>query len=116
MSCCTGGVASLQEVAEAGVIGSHPADGARSTQDMTKIRSFLENRIVVQRLVDYGVTPEQALAKAQGMSVQDLHRLASLIDRAAAGTDGGGGLIGLLGATLLIIVILKLLNKEVVIR
>ena len=115
MSCWMGVVASLQGVAEAGVIGSHVADRAGSPQDLEKVQSFLENKIVVQKLVDYGVKPELALAKVQGMSAQDLHRLASLTDRAAVGADGGG-LIGLLIAIILIIVILKLLNKEVVIR
>ena len=115
MSCWMGVVASLQGVAEAGVIGSRLADRAGSPQDLEKVQSLLENKIVVQKLVDYGVTPEQALAKVRGMSAQDLHRLASLTDRAAVGADGGG-LIGLLVVIILVIVILKLLNKEVVIR
>ena len=50
------------------------------------------------------------------MSEQDLHRLASLTDRAAAGTDGLGFLIGLAILIILIIVILKLMHKEVIIR
>lgn len=51
------------------------------------------------------------------MSTKDLHRLASLTDKAAAGTDSGIGLlIGLAILVILIIVILKLANKEVVVR
>ena len=57
------------------------------------------------------------MAKVQAMSAQDLHRLAALTDRAAAGTDSGLGiLIGLAILVILIIVIFKLMNKEVVIR
>jgi hypothetical protein len=116
MSCMMGAVASLQGLAEASVIGSHPADRAAGAQDMAKVQSFLENKIVAQKLVDYGVTPEQALAKVQGMTTQDLHRLASLTERAAVGADGSLGLIGLLVAIILIIVILRMTNTSVVVR
>jgi len=57
------------------------------------------------------------MAKAKAMSAQDLHRLASMTDRAAAGTDSGIGiLIGLAILIILIIVIFKLMNKEIVVR
>lgn len=116
MSCWMGTVASMQGLAEAGVIGSHLADKAAGAQDLAQVQSFLENKIVAQRLVDYGVTPEQALAKVQGMTPQDLHRLASLTERAAVGADGSFGLIGLLVAIILIIVILRMTNTSVVVR
>jgi len=116
MSCWMGAVAALQGVAEAGVIGSRVADGAAAPQDLAKVQSFLENKIVVQKLVDYGVAPEQALAKVQGMSAEDLHRLASLTERAAVGADGSIGLIGLLVVIILVIVILRMTNTSVVVR
>ena len=37
------------------------------------------------------------------MSAQELHRLASLTERAAVGADGGVGLIGLLIVILIIV-------------
>jgi hypothetical protein len=112
-----GVLGSIRGVAEAGVIAS-AIDGAGSrAEDMVKVQAFLENKLVVQKLVDYGVSPAEAMAKAQEMSAQDLHRLASLTDRAAAGTsDALGFLIGLAILVILIIVIFKLMNKEVVIR
>lgn len=62
-------------------------------------------------------TAEEAKAKVEAMGAQDLHRLASLTDRAAAGADDGLGLlIGLEILLILIIVILKLSHKEVVVR
>jgi len=108
---------SLRGVAEAGVIASHLAEAEARSEDLAKVQSFLENKIVIQKLVDYGVSPEEAKAKVEAMSAQDLHRLASLTDRAAAGTDDGLGLlIGLAILIILIIVILKLMHKEVIIR
>ena len=108
---------SLRGVAEAGVIASHLEEAENRPEDLAKVRSFLENKIVVQKLIDYGVSPEEAKAKVEAMSAQDLHRLASLTDRAAAGTDSGIGiLIGIAVLIILIIVILKLMNKEIIVR
>ena len=108
---------SLRGVAEAGLIASHLSETNARSEDMGKVQSFLENKIVVQNLVDYGVSPEEAKAKVEAMSTQDLHQLASLTDRVAAGTDSGIGiLIGIAVLIILIIVILKLMNKEVIIR
>jgi hypothetical protein len=57
------------------------------------------------------------MAKIRSMSDQDLHRLASLSDRAAAGADSGLGLaIGLAVLVILVLVILMLLNKKVIVR
>jgi hypothetical protein len=112
-----GVLGSVRGVAEAGVIASSIEDAGSRVEDMARVQSFLENKVVVQKLVDYGVSPAEAMAKVKAMSAQDLHRLASLTDRAAAGTsDALGVLIGLAILIILIIVILKLMNKEVIIR
>jgi len=117
MATWMGLLGSLRGVAEAGLIASHLSEAEARSENLAKVQSFLENKIVVQKLVDYGVSPEEAMAKVEAMSAQDLHRLASLTDRAAAGTDDGLGLlIGLAILVILIIVILKLMNKEVVVR
>ena len=112
-----GVLGSVRGVAEAGVIASSIEDAGSRVEDMAKVQSFLENKVVVQKLVDYGVSPAEAMAKVKAMSAQDLHRLASLTDRAAAGADDGIGLlIGLAILIILIIVIFKLMNKEIVVR
>lgn len=112
-----GVLGSIRGVAEAGVIASGIDAAANRAEDLAKVQSFLENKIVVQKLIDYGVSPADAMAKAKAMSAQDLHRLASMTDRAAAGTDSGVGiLIGLAILIILIIVIFKLMNKEIVVR
>ena len=112
-----GVLGSVRGVAEAGVIASSLSDAGSRVEDMAKVQSFLENKVVVQKLVDYGVSPAEAMAKVKAMSAHDLHRLASLTDRAAAGADDGVGLlIGLAILIILIIVIFKLMNKEIVVR
>jgi hypothetical protein len=112
-----GVLGTVRGVAEAGVIASSVGDAASRAGDLAKVQAFLENKVVVQKLVDYGVSPSEAMAKVRAMSAQELHRLASLTDRAAAGTDSGIGiLIGLAVLIILIIVIFKLMNKEIVVR
>lgn len=112
-----GVLGSVRGVAEAGVIASSIEDAGSRVEDMAKVQSFLENKVVVQKLVDYGVSPAEAMAKVKAMSALDLHRLASLTDRAAVGTDSTlGFLVALAILVILIIVIFKLMNKEVVIR
>jgi hypothetical protein len=112
-----GVLGSVRGVAEAGVIASSAEGAGSRAGDMAKVQSFLENKVVVQKLVDYGVSPAEAVAKVREMSAQDLHRLASLTDRAAAGTDSAVGiLISLAVLVILIIVIMKLMNKEIVVR
>ena len=118
MAGWVGFLGSLRGVAEAGVIASSTFGAESRVEDMAKVQAFLENKVVVQKLVDYGVTPAEAMAKVEAMSAQDLHRIASLADRAAVGADssGIGLLIGLAVLIILIIVIFKLMNKEVVVR
>ena len=111
-----GVLGALRGVAEAGVISSITPEETASAEDLASIQKFLENKVVVQKLIDYGVSPEEAMEKARAMSSQELHQLAKLTDRAAEGTSGVGFLIGVAVLIILIIVIIKLLNKEVIIR
>jgi len=112
-----GVLGSARGVAEAGLIASCVPEREGRSEDLAKVQTFLENKVVVQKLVDYGVSPDEAKAKVGAMSAQELHRLASLTERAGAGADDGIGLlIGLAILVILIIVILKLSHKEVIIR
>jgi hypothetical protein len=118
MACIMGVLGSIRGEAVAGVIASHGMDRMDARDiDMTRVQSFLEQKIVLQKLSDYGISADEAMAKVRAMSDQDVHRLAALTDRAAEGTDSGLGiLIGLAVLVLLIILILKLMNKEVIVR
>jgi hypothetical protein len=85
--------------------------------DLVMIRHALEHRMVVQKLRDYGVTPREVEAKLANMPDQDVHTLATATQGLPSGSDDGIGLlIGLLVVVLLVIVILKLLNKQIVIK
>ncbi|MGB5994541.1 MAG: PA2779 family protein [Candidatus Deferrimicrobiaceae bacterium] len=118
MACVMGVLGSIRGEALAGVIASHGTDGVEFRDvDLGKLQTFLEQKIVLQKLSDYGVSPEEAMGKIRSMSDKDLHRLASLSDRVAEGADSGVGiLIGIAILIILIIVIVKLMNKEIIIR
>ena len=97
MACIMGVLGSIRGEAVAGVIASHGTDGmvARNA-DMTKVQSFLEQKIVLQKFSDYGVSADEAMEKVRAMSDQDVHRLATLTgsrrDRLRAGhSDRAGG-------------------------
>ena len=112
-----GVLGALRGVAEAGVIASRFEGETGRAEDLAKVQAFLENKVVLQKLIDYGVSPEEAKAKVASMSAQELHRLASLTDRVAEGADDALGIIiAILVIVILVIVILKLSKKEVIIR
>lgn len=118
LACWMGLHGAFRAEALAGVIASHATDGA-SVRDaeIGNIQVFLEQKIVLRILSDYGVPAEEAMAKIRAMNDRDLHRLASLTDKAAEGTDSGLGLlIGLAILVILVIVILRLSNKQIIIR
>jgi hypothetical protein len=104
-------------VAEASVIASHGGAGDLRAAELAKVQTVLEQKVVMQKLLEYGVSSEEAMSKVRSMSDSDLHRVATLADRVAAGADGGvGWLIGVAVLIILILVILMLMNKRVVVR
>jgi hypothetical protein len=112
-----GVLGTFRGVAEASVIASHSGAGDLRAADISKVQTVLEQKVVMQKLLDYGVSSEEAMAKVRSMNESDLHRLATLADRAAAGADGGVDfVIGLAVLVILILVILMLMNKRVVVR
>ena len=90
--------------------------GSVRDADLIAVQRTLEHRVVAQKLRDYGISPEQARLRLASLSDADLHQLASASKGLPTGGDGVGALIGILIVILLVIVILKLLNKEIIVR
>jgi hypothetical protein len=85
--------------------------------DLLAAQRALENKVVAQKLRDYGVSPEQAQLKLASMSDQDLHRLATVSAGLPSGGDATiGVVISVLVVVILVIVILKLMNRHVVVN
>jgi hypothetical protein len=84
--------------------------------DLLVVQRALEHKLVVQKLRDYGVSPEEAKLRVASMTDQDLHTLASASKGLPSGGDAIGALVTVLIIILLVIVILKLLNKDIIVR
>ncbi|MGZ3648552.1 MAG: PA2779 family protein [Syntrophales bacterium] len=105
----------------AGMIGSLGSSQKTDTQirsdEINKIQRALETRVVNEKMQAYGLQPEEIKAKLQGMSDEQIHMLSQASDRLLAGADGGIGIIiGLLIIVVLVLVIMKLMNKSVTIK
>ena len=84
--------------------------------DMLAVQRALENKLVAQKLRDYGVSPAEVELRLASMSDEDLHTLATTSRGLPSGGDALGTLVALLIIVLLVIVILKLMNKEVIVK
>ncbi len=73
--------------------------------DLARIQAALESRIVQQRLVDHGLSPEDALAKMSGLSDAQIHQFAAQMDALQAGGRGSDNIIIILLLVLLIIIV-----------
>jgi hypothetical protein len=104
--------------ANAALVQSRLADGvviAERSAQIETIRQTLEREVVAQRLADYGFTPAEVADKLPSLSDEQLHQLAGLSD-----TLGEGGVLGFVVAVLvialLVIVILKVTDKQVIVK
>lgn len=84
--------------------------------DVIAVQRALENKLVAQKLRDYGVAPADVQLRLASMSDEDLHTLATASKGLPSGADGLGALVTILIIVLLVIVILKLLNKDITIK
>jgi hypothetical protein len=95
--------------------GETAITGARDA-DVIAVQRALENKLVAQKLRDYGVAPADVQLRLATIADEDLHTLASASKGLPSGGDGLGALIAILIIILLVIVILKLMNKEIVVK
>jgi hypothetical protein len=106
--------------AVAGLVGSKPASEEVSKinreEDIRTIQRALESKIVQEKLKAYGLSKEEIEKKLSEMDDQQIHILAKASEKVLAGGDGLGTVIALLVIAILVVILLKLLNKEIIIR
>lgn len=85
-------------------------------EDLQKIQRVLENKIVQQRLADYGLTPEEIQARLTRLSDAQLHHIAAQIDALMPGGDGLGIVIALLVIAILAVILIYLLGHRIEVR
>ena len=84
--------------------------------DLGAIQKTLESSVVKQRLMDVGLSPEEALARINGLSDEQTHTLAANLDSLQAGADGVGALVFILVVAIVVIVVLEATGHHVIFR
>jgi len=97
------------------LIPANQASPARQA-DLGAIQKTLESTVVKQRLMDVGLSPEEALARINGLSDEQTHTLAANLDSLQAGADGVGALVFLLVVAIIVVIVLQATGHSVVFR
>jgi hypothetical protein len=114
-----GGVAAFPVLGWASFVGSEaavvPASFDRAA-DLARLRAYLEQKVVAQRLADWGVAPHDVSTRVAQMSDAQIHQTVEQLDSVQPGGDSGLGLIiALLVISILVVVLLQLTGHRVVI-
>lgn len=95
---------------------SQPFTATDRAADLARVQAALETRIVRQKLMDCGLSPTEALARANRLSNAQLHVLASHTNSIQAGGDPADAFAGLLVVALLVVVLVFLLQHRIEVR
>jgi hypothetical protein len=72
--------------------------------------------VVKQRLMDFGLSPEEAMARTNRLSDDQVHQFAANLDSLQAGADGVDALIFLLLVAIVVVVVLEATGHRVILR
>ncbi len=97
-------------------IPSGPETTSAKQSDLITIQKTLESRVIKQRIMDYGLTPEEAMARISSLSDGQIHEFAKNLDSLQAGGDGVDALIFLVLVAILVVLVLEVTGHKVIIR
>jgi hypothetical protein len=94
-----------------------PSDFASSqrTDDLTKLQTFLESKVVRQRLSDLGMPQEEIRMKLAQLSDREIHQLSQHTELLVPGGDALGFVIAVLIVAILVVILLQLTGHRVII-
>ena len=84
--------------------------------DWAVIQLQLETMGIQQTLTDFGMSPTEINTMVQQLTPEDVHKVALNMNQLMPAGDGTGLIIGVLLVIILVIVILKLMNKDIIIH
>lgn len=96
-------------------IPSAGVDAVRKA-DMATIQKTLESTVVKQRLMDYGLSPDDAMARVDKLSDEQVHQFAAQLGSLQAGAHDAGGLVFVLLVAILVVLIIQLSGHRIVVR
>jgi hypothetical protein len=111
------GAVALPSAAYAAFIS--PSESVLAGVDVTSlegIRAALEDELLTERLTALGLSPDEIQARLDSLTVQERQAVMADVEKLQAGGDGFGALISLAVLVLIIILILKLMDKEITIK
>jgi hypothetical protein len=95
--------------------GMAAASGGRAA-DLAKIQTALESKLVQQKLMDYGLSPEETMARVNKLSDEQINQLATHTDSLQAGGDAVGLLVSLMVIAILVVILIYLLQGRISVR
>lgn len=85
-------------------------------EDLNKIQSFLERKIVSQRLKDFGFTEKEIIDRLNGLDEKSIHSLALKVDEIKVAGDAGAAVVLALVIIALVVLIINLTGHKVVVK
>jgi len=92
------------------------AASADRAADLARIQAALETKIVQQKLMDYGLSPEETMARVNKLSDEQINQFATHTDALQAGGDGGSLIVGLLVVAILVVILVYLLEGRITVH
>jgi hypothetical protein len=83
---------------------------------LSEVRAALEDDLLAERLGALGLSSGEIKDRLDALSTSEREAVLEDLDRIQSGGDGAGTLISLAVLVLLIILIIKLLDKEIIIK
>ncbi len=115
----TGGITAFPAVGLASFVPSEAALSAPAFDrdaELVRLKTFLERKVVSQRLADWGLGPEAVASRLGSLTDAQIHQTVVQLDSVQPGGDSGlGVIIGLLVIAILVVVLLQLTGHRVVI-
>jgi len=92
------------------------AISADRTAGLARLQAALESKIVQQTLMDYGLSPEETMARVNKLSDEQINQFATHTDSLQAGGDATGLLVSLLVVAILVVLLIYLLQGRIEVR
>ena len=84
--------------------------------DLLTVQKVLESSVIKQRLLDFGLSPEDAASRINRLSDAQLHRFASNLNSLEPGADGVDALIFIVLVAILVVVVLEASGRRIIIK
>lgn len=93
-----------------------PSEGALAGMDVDTLaatREALEKGVLTEKLTALGLSPDEIVARLDGLTPDERQAVLDDVDKIQA---GGDGVVTVLLVVLLVVIILKLMDKEITIK